>query len=107
MDITAMNNEPTAGEIVAEIEPLIGVVAVAGPPVVLLAVPWLFMGLMLAAPFAVLVTLVVVMAAAAALGAIAIAILASPFLLVRHLQRRQPRVAPVRLSATKLRAVQS
>jgi hypothetical protein len=105
MDITAVKNEPTAGEILAEIEPLIGVVAVAGPPVVVLAVPWLFMGLMLAAPFAVLVAVVLVMAAAAALAALALALLASPFLLVRHLQRRRPGVAPVRLPATQLRAV--
>src|SRR4051794_41570050 len=105
MDITAVKNEPTAGDILAEIEPLIGVVAVAGPPVVVLAVPWLFMGLMLAAPFAVLVAVVLVMEAAAALGALALALLASPFLLVRHLQLRRPRVAAVRLPARQLRAV--
>src|SRR3954447_3741791 len=105
MDITATKNEPTAGEILAEIEPLIGVVTVAGPPVVLLAVPWLFMGLMLAAPFAVLVAVVVVMAAAMAVGALTIAILASPFLLARHLSGRRPRVAPIRPPGLQLRAV--
>src|SRR3954452_25406378 len=75
----------TAGELLDEIVPLVGVIPVAGPPVVLLAIPWLFIGMMLAAPFAVLLAIVVVMVAAAALVALTVAILASPYLLVRGL----------------------
>jgi hypothetical protein len=76
---------PTLGEILAEeVLPLIGVVAVAGPPVVLLAGPLLLFGLMLFPPFALVVTLVVALVAAAVLGALTGAILAMPYLLVRH-----------------------
>jgi hypothetical protein len=65
-----------------EILPLIGVIPVAGPPVVLVAGPWLVFALMLAGPFAVLFTVVVVLVAAAALISL---IGAAPYLLVRHL----------------------
>ena len=44
--------------------------------------------LMLAGPFALLVTLVVALAAAAALVTLAGAILATPYLLIRHFRRR-------------------
>jgi hypothetical protein len=44
--------------------------------------------LMLAGPFALLVTLVVALAAAAALVTLAGAILASPYLVIRHVRRR-------------------
>jgi hypothetical protein len=48
----------TFGEMVAEVIPLIGVVAGYGPAVILVAGPWLLLALMLSAPFAVLLTLV-------------------------------------------------
>jgi hypothetical protein len=66
-----------------EIEPLIGVVPVAGPPAILLAVPWLLFVLVLAGPFALLFTIVIVLLVAALLVA---AITAGPYLLVRHLR---------------------
>lgn len=81
------------GDMVAEIEPLLGVVPVAGPPAAVLFGPWLLLGLMLAAPFTVLVTLALAMVAGTALVALVVAILASPFVLVRHLRR--PRAAAV------------
>jgi hypothetical protein len=79
---------PTLGEEVAEIDPLIGTVFVAGPPVLLAWAGTVLFALMLAGPFALLVTLVVVFAAAAALVALAGAILATPYLLVRHARAR-------------------
>jgi|tagenome__1003787_1003787.scaffolds.fasta_scaffold20984043_6 hypothetical protein len=86
---------PTWGDMLEEVASLIGVVFVAGPPVFLLLGPWALIVLMLAAPFAVLMTLAVVVIAAMALVAAAGAILASPYLLlgrlVRH--RRGRRVA--------------
>jgi sterol desaturase/sphingolipid hydroxylase (fatty acid hydroxylase superfamily) len=68
--------------------PVVGVVAVAGPPVIALAAPWLLLVLMLSAPFAVLVAFAVVaVVALAALAALA-GIVAAPYVLVRHLHRR-------------------
>jgi hypothetical protein len=82
---------PTLRDEVAEIDPLIGTVFVAGPPVLVMGAGTVLFALMLAGPFALLVTLVIVFAAAAALVALAGAILASPYLLVRHVGRRLAR----------------
>jgi hypothetical protein len=73
---------------VAEIDPIIGTVFVAGPPVLIMWAGTVLFALMLAGPFALLVTLVIVFAAAAALVVLAGAILASPYLLIRHLRLR-------------------
>lgn len=80
---------PSRGEMLGEIVPLIGTVAVAGPPVVLLAGPLVLLALLLAGPFAVLLTLVVLLVAAIAVVALIAAILASPYLLVRYLRGRR------------------
>jgi len=69
-----------------EISPLIGAVPVEGPPAILLAVPWLFLVLCLAGPFALLATIVVAMLAVALVFCALAAIVASPFLLVRHVR---------------------
>ena len=58
---------PTIGEILQETDPLIGYIPVAGPPVLLVVVPWVLFALMLAGPFALLITLVVLFVAATAL----------------------------------------
>jgi hypothetical protein len=100
---------PTVGEMRDEIRPLIGAVVVAGPPVVFLAGPLTLGTLMLAGPFALLVTglLVVVAAlvAAAALVALAGAIVAAPYLLVRHVREHRRRGA--RAPAGRLVALRS
>jgi hypothetical protein len=90
---------PTLRDEVSEVAPLIGTVFVAGPPVLLAWTGTVLFALMLAGPFALLVTLVVVFAAAAALVVAAGAILAAPYLLVRHYrlhlaQRRHAAQAP-------------
>jgi hypothetical protein len=79
---------PTLGAEVAEIDPLISTVFVSGPPVLVAWAGTVLFALMLAGPFALLVTLVVAFAAAAAVLVLAGAVLATPYLLIRHLHRR-------------------
>jgi hypothetical protein len=80
---------------------MIAAPAIYGPPVAFLFGPWLFLVLLLAPPFAFLFTLVLVAAVAAVLLAAIATVLASPYLLVRHLRarrKRQPKAAtPSRL----------
>ena len=91
-----------ADDMLDEILPLVGAVPVYGPPVVFLAGPWLLLCLMLAGPFAFLVTLVVLIAAAAAIVALIGAILASPYLLARHVHRSWTARAAMRAEAPQL-----
>lgn len=77
---------PTTGHEDHEISPLLGAVPVEGPPAILLALPWLFLVLLLAGPFALLATIVVAMLAVALVVCALAAIVASPFLLVRHVR---------------------
>jgi hypothetical protein len=79
---------PTLGEQVAELDPIIGTVYVAGPPLLLAWAGTVLFALMLAGPFALLVTLVVALAAVAAVVTLAGAILATPYLLIRHFRLR-------------------
>ena len=84
---------PTPGEMLADIVPVIDTVFVAGPPVLVMGAGTVLLALMLAGPFALLVTFLLVLIAAAAVVALAGAILATPFLLVRHLRGRRARHA--------------
>src|SRR5436190_370438 len=68
---------------------MIGAPAIYGPPVAFLFAPWLFLVLMLAPPFAFLVTVALVVAVAAVLLVAIATVLASPYLLVRHLRARR------------------
>jgi hypothetical protein len=70
---------------------LVDFVPVAGPPAVLVVAPLVLLSLIVAGPFLLLLTIVAGMAAAVLLVALAGAVLASPYLLVRHLhvQSRQ------------------
>jgi len=78
----------TFREILDDVLPVIGVVVVAGPPVVFLAAPWLLLALMLSGPFALLVAFVVAGLVAAALLVTLAGILAAPFVVARRLRRR-------------------
>ena len=82
------SGRPTRGDVLADVLPVIGTVYVAGPPVILAWAGTVLFALMLAGPFALLVTLVVALVAAAALVTLAGAILATPYLLMRHLRLR-------------------
>jgi hypothetical protein len=89
------------GETVGEVLPLLDLVPFDGPPLIFLFGPWLFLGLLLAPPFAVLVTFAVLMAVTTAVVALALAILAAPFVAVRHLRRHlhRPPAATAPVSA--------
>jgi hypothetical protein len=86
-----VSKQPTAGPMLDESLPLIGVIPVAGPAAILVAGPWLLFALMLAGPFALLVTLSAVLVAVAALIGLIGAILAAPYLLVRYLHSARAR----------------
>jgi hypothetical protein len=75
---------PTVGELLEETPPVIDTVYVAGPLVLLVWAGTVLLALMLAGPFALVVTFVVALAAAAALVTLAGAILATPYLLIRY-----------------------
>ena len=92
---------PTWGEVFAQTAPIIGAPAFFGPPVIFVLGPWLLLVLLLIGPFALILTLLLVMALAGALLAVFVAVIASPYLLIRHLHahgtvRAKPR-APVHL----------
>jgi hypothetical protein len=78
---------PTLGDAAVEIVPLISTVFVAGPPVLAVWAGTVLFALLLAGPFVLIVTLVVALVAVAALVMLAGAILASPYLLIRHVGR--------------------
>jgi len=79
------------GDELASILALLGTVFVAGPPVLVAGAGTVLLALLLAGPFALLVTLVVALVAAAAVVALAAAILATPYLLVRHVRGHRAR----------------
>jgi hypothetical protein len=98
---------PTFGEMLEEIVPLIGVVAVVAPPVIFVAGPWLLLGLMLSGPFALVVALVAAALALVALVASVLAILAAPYLLVRYARERRARHAVAAAPAAPLVSLDS
>ena len=76
-----------------DIVSLLLVVAVAGPPVLFIAAPWVLVALMLCGPFAVALALVAALATAAALVACTAALVATPYLVLRR--RRAPHASVV------------
>ena len=76
-----------------DVLPLVGFIAVAGPPPFLAVAALVFGGLMLAGPFAVIVTLVaamaLVVAAVVVIAGAVVAIAMSPFVAVRHLREHR------------------
>lgn len=84
---------PTFGEVLAGILPLIGVVVVAGPPLVAMAGFAVLLAVLVWPPFMLVTLVVVALVAATVLVALTGAILAMPNLLVRRLRRHRPRRA--------------
>jgi hypothetical protein len=82
---TACGHQSVADQL-ADVLPVVDTVYVAGPPILIVWAGTVLLALMLAGPFALVVTFVVVVAAAAAVVALAGAILATPYLLVRHVR---------------------
>lgn len=83
----APSESPTFRDMLDDVLPVIGVIFVAGPPVIVLAGPWLVLVLMLSGPFALVVAFVLVGLVAAALLVTVAAIVVAPFVLVRRLHR--------------------
>jgi hypothetical protein len=98
---------PTLGEILEEADPLIGYIPVAGPPALLVIVPWVLFALMLAGPFALLITLVLLFVAVTALIGLVGVILASPYLLVRHVRGHRAGHASISSPVLQLLPVES
>lgn len=86
-----------------ELVPLVGVVPGFGPPIIVLAGPLVLFALAITGPFLLLLTLVVLLVACAVLVALAGAIVASPYLLVRRFGRH--RLARAHRSAPAARFV--
>jgi hypothetical protein len=82
------SGSPTFGDQLADVVPVFDTVYVAGPPVLVAWAGTVLFALMLAGPFALVVTLALVLVAAAAVVALAGAILATPYLLIRHFRVR-------------------
>lgn len=80
---TSESDPPSVGEMLGEIVPLVGFVAVAGPPVIFVVGPWALVVLALIGPFLLLLSFVLAAALVVAVGA---AFLAPPYLLVRHIR---------------------
>jgi hypothetical protein len=99
---TTQLTEPTVGETLDETLPVVGVVPVHGPAAILVAGPWVLIALLLTGPFALLFTLVALLAAAAAVVALIGAVLAAPFVLVRRVRRHRAAREPMRAPATQL-----
>ena len=95
-DRSAVSEHPDLGERLGEVLPLIFFVPLAGPPAVLLVGPLLLLTLLLIPPAALLITFVVAFLVAAGFLAALGALIASPYLLVRHLRARHAagRMAP-------------
>src|SRR3954454_6127200 len=77
-------DRPTPVEALDETASLIGAPPIYGPPIIFVLGPWLLVVLLLIPPAAFLITLVLVVAVAAGLLVAVSALVASPYLLVRH-----------------------
>ena len=93
-DQPSASTRPSIGEILEEVLPLIVFVPVAGPPAILLVGPLLLLVLLLIPPAALLITLLVVLLLGTGLLLALVTLIASPYLLVRHLRARHPVAHP-------------
>jgi hypothetical protein len=102
--VSASAERSTWGDLFHTAAPLIDAPAFYGPPVIFVLGPWLLLVLLLTGPLAAMVTVVLAMAVVAGLLAVLVAVIASPYLLIRHLHAHgrstRNRVHPVTCSAT-------
>ena len=82
----------------AQTSPLLAAPAFFGPPIIYVLGPWLLLVLLLIGPLALIFTLLLATAAAAGLLAVCVAVIASPYLLIRHLHAHGPVRAKLRAS---------
>jgi hypothetical protein len=93
---SAAPDRPTWRKTVDETAPIIDTPAFYGPPIIFVLGPWLLLVLLLIGPFALVLTVLLGLAVAAGLLAMFVAVIASPYLLIRHLHahgvvHRKPR----------------
>ncbi len=93
-DRPSASKGPALSERLGEVVPLIFFVPVAGPPAILVLGPLLLLVLLLIPPTALLITLAVVLLVGAGLLVALGALIASPYLLLRHLRARHPVARP-------------
>jgi hypothetical protein len=93
---SASPERPTVAEWLGATVPLISAPAFFGPPVIFVLGPWLLLVLLIIPPAALLITLVMVVLLGAGLFAALGAVIASPYLLVRHLRARHRLTRPAR-----------
>ena len=74
------------GELFDQTAPMLEAPAFFGPPIVFVLGPWLLLILLLIGPFALMFTVLLVLAATIGLLALLMALLVSPYLLLRHLR---------------------
>jgi hypothetical protein len=86
--INTTSRRPTRRDIIEAVEPLAVAPAFFGPPVLFLLGPWLLLVLLMIPPAAVLITLVLAFAVVAGALVGLVALLASPYLLVRYVRTR-------------------
>ena len=92
MQTTHLTEEPrSAADGLDELVPLVDLVAVAGPPVAFIAVPWVLFGALLVGPFALATALTLAFLALVLVVAAVAALLMAPFLYLRHLRERPMR----------------
>jgi hypothetical protein len=105
---TSRPPRPTAPERFEEVAPVIAYRR-SGPSLFLLVGPWLLLVLLLVPPFALLITLLAVVALPVLAVALVAAVVASPFLLARAIQHRvaERREASERSARAARRTVQS
>jgi hypothetical protein len=94
LEAAASPDRLTLAECLGATVPLISAPAYFGPPVIFLLGPWLILVLLLIPPAAVLITLVLVALLGVGLLAAIGALIASPYLLVRHLRARHRLTRP-------------
>lgn len=87
--VLAWARRPIWGNVFEDAVPMIDAPAFYGPPVVFVLGPWLLMVLLLAGPFALFLMVLLALAAAAGLMAVFVAMIASPYLLIRRLHSRR------------------
>jgi hypothetical protein len=82
---SAQPHRATWGEFFDERAPIISVPAFYGPPIIFVLGPWLLLVLLLIGPVVLVFTVLLVLAIAAGLLAVFVAVIASPYVLIRHL----------------------
>ena len=83
-----IDEPPTVGDRLQEVLPLISAPAYFGPPVVFVLGPWLLLVLLLIPPAALVITFALIVLLGAGLLAALGTLIASPYLIVRHMRAR-------------------